>query len=496
MESRRPGVLCSTRFNLALICFLGCVIVYACRSNLSFALVCMVNSTAIDDGVQTKISACGRIAQTNTVDKIEGEFAWSKSTQGALLSAFFWGYTSSQILGGQLATIIGGRYVVGAAAIVNVIATLASVAAARTNIMFFIGLRAVLGACQGAMFPAMQQMWSVWAPPMERSLLTGVSFAGAQVGNVMVMPLSGILCKYGPFGGWPSIFYVLGLAGLVWAVLWFYCVADSPKTHRQITDEEREYIVDSLAENNGHESEIKRSVPWKSVLTSMPVWACFVGHFAGDWGAYMMATSLPLYMNDVLGYDLTSMGFISSIPYILYFVCINLGGIMADSLRNSGRLSTVNTRRLAQLFALGSQAIFLLLIGTANCGQETLVIIYLTLGIGLSGLQYAGVVVNYLDIAPSFVGPIFGLGNTISCAAGILSPLVMGWLTPTGAKEEWQMVFMVTAAILAVGGLFYALFADGEVQDWARSDNKTRILQEPLLIENGIDEKNGKVPLS
>ncbi|CAD5222603.1 unnamed protein product [Bursaphelenchus xylophilus] len=491
MEGRRPGVLCSTRFNLALICFLGCVIVYACRSNLSFALVCMVNTTAIDEGKSvTKVSACGTISQTKT-EKVEGEFPWSKSTQGALLSAFFWGYTSSQILGGQLATMIGGRKVVGYAALINVVATLASVAAARSSVVFFIALRAVLGACQGAMFPAMQQMWSVWAPPMERTLLTGISFAGTQVGNVMVMPLSGVLCKYGPFGGWPSIFYVLGVAAMLWTGLWFYFVADNPKTHKKIGEDERNYIVESLTESNGHDSDKKRSVPWKSVLTSLPVWACYVGHFAGDWAAYMMATSLPLYMNDVLGYDLTSMGFISSIPYILYFICINVGGVIADHLRNSGKLSTVNTRRLAQLFALGSQAIFLLLIGTVNCGQETLVIIYLTLGIGLSGLQYAGVIVNYLDIAPSFVGPIFGLGNTISCAAGILSPLVMGWLTPTGAKEEWQMVFMVTAAILAIGGLFYAVFADGEVQEWARADNKAKALQEePLLIEDG--EKNGK----
>jgi hypothetical protein len=46
----------------------------------------------------------------------EGEFVWSKSTQGALLSAFFWGYTSSQIIGGHLATVVGARLVVGVAA--------------------------------------------------------------------------------------------------------------------------------------------------------------------------------------------------------------------------------------------------------------------------------------------------------------------------------------------------------------------------------------------
>lgn len=58
--------------------------------------------------------------------------------------------------------------------------------------------------------------------------------------------------------------------------------------------------------------------------------------------------------------------------------------------------------------AFGFQALFLLLIGTAKCGQETVVILYLTISIGMSGIQYAGFAVNYLDIAPSFVGPIFG----------------------------------------------------------------------------------------
>lgn len=38
----------SARLNLALIGFLGCVVVYALRTDVSFAIVCMVNSTAVD----------------------------------------------------------------------------------------------------------------------------------------------------------------------------------------------------------------------------------------------------------------------------------------------------------------------------------------------------------------------------------------------------------------------------------------------------------------
>ena len=31
---------------------------------------------------------------------------------------------------------------------------------------------------QGALFPCMHTMWSHWAPPMERSKLAGVNYAG------------------------------------------------------------------------------------------------------------------------------------------------------------------------------------------------------------------------------------------------------------------------------------------------------------------------------
>ncbi len=55
-------------------------------------------------------------------------------------------------------------------------------------------------------------MWALWSPPMERSLLTGLTYAGCQVGNVVTMPIAGYLCKHGFAGGWPSIFYTFGIS--------------------------------------------------------------------------------------------------------------------------------------------------------------------------------------------------------------------------------------------------------------------------------------------
>ena len=74
----------------------------------------------------------------------------------------------------------------------------------------------------------------------------------------------------------------------------------------------------------------------------------------------------------------------------------------------------------------------------------------------ISGLQYSGFVVNYLDIAPPFSGTVMGMGNTLSCLAGILSPIISAKLTPNGTQEEWQLVMLLTAGILFVGSVAFS----------------------------------------
>lgn len=46
------------------------------------------------------------------------------------------------------------------------------------------------------------------------------------------------------------------------------------------------------------------SIPWKSVFTSLPVWAIVVAHFCENWGFYTLLTELPTYMKNRLHFDL------------------------------------------------------------------------------------------------------------------------------------------------------------------------------------------------
>lgn len=56
------------------------------------------------------------------------------------------------------------------------------------------------------------------------------------------MPLSGVLAEYGFAGGWPSIFYVFGLVGTIWSILFLFVVYEDPNTHPSITEQEKKYI--------------------------------------------------------------------------------------------------------------------------------------------------------------------------------------------------------------------------------------------------------------
>ncbi|KAL3112017.1 hypothetical protein niasHT_011295 [Heterodera trifolii] len=534
MTEKRTSLLLSKRFSLALICFAGCALCYALRSNLSFAIVCMVKegSPTVDDNGTTK-KGCGAGAvhgtteqqrqqpinesdmaisrfrrQTNRSaltdhhnDDVEqslpvplgpGEFDWSKQVRGQVLGAFFFGYLTSQMLGGLLAARVGAKSVILCSMLTASLLSLFSPGAARMHVSLFILIRALLGFSQGVMFPAMHCLWSNWAPPLERGLLTGVSYAGAQIGNVLVMPLSGVLCRHGFDGGWPSIFYLLGIAGLCWCLLWALTVANTPQRHSSIGADERQFIMESLGQRKDSEESVirrpSRPIPIGAIVRSKAVWAILIGHFAGDWGAYMMALGLPSFLNDVLGMQMTSMGFASAIPYVAYFAVINLGGHLSDSLLQRQLLSTLNCRRLAMALALGGQAFFLLLISFCPCGYDKLVITLLTLSIGISGFQYSGFVINYLDIAPELAGLLLGLGNTLSCLAGFLGPILMGWLTPTGSKTEWLTVFGITELILVLGALAFAVLASADVQPWAKREQTDDDEEEVISGQTKTDQ--------
>lgn len=89
-------------------------------------------------------------------------------------------------------------------------------------------------------------------------------------------------------------------------------------------------------------------------------------------------------------------------------------------------------------------AIFLIAASYAGC-NEILVVIFFMLSIGFTGFNSAGTILNMLDLAPNYIGPLTGVVNFVSTIAGMLSPYIVGVLTPhvSTTDESWQHNFSV-----------------------------------------------------
>jgi len=134
-----------------------------------------------------------------------------------------------------LAERIGGKIMFGGGVLVTAGLTLLTPISARWSVYMLIVLRVLEGVGQGVTNPSMYALLSRWIPPMERSRAVTFIHGGGQLGTVIGMPLSGVLCDHGFAGGWPSVFYVFGTAGCVWCLMWFVLCHDSPSSHPRIS---------------------------------------------------------------------------------------------------------------------------------------------------------------------------------------------------------------------------------------------------------------------
>ncbi|XP_077290054.1 putative inorganic phosphate cotransporter [Arctopsyche grandis] len=439
----RPGPI-GIRHLQAFLIFLGLVVAYGVRVSMSVGIVAMTDSNSSTADVQT--------------------FPWERSTKDTILSSFFWGYIISQVPAGIIAERFGGKLLLLISLTGNgIIAILIPLAAVNGGWGAVCACRVFQGLFQGFFYPSTHAILGKWAPPAERGRLSTYIYAGAQFGTVVALPLAGELC--GGAWGWPSVFYTMGIAAIVWAVLWFFLGADTPANSRLISKAERDYIQTSL----GQDGEVKHHpTPWKSIFTSLPVWALIVVHCGQNWGFWMLLTEMPSYMGSVLGVDIKSNGLLSALPYLVMWILSFVVSFISDYVINNKIVSVTVARKVAN--TIGHWGPGLALIGLSYTPADvTTAVGLLTLTVGLNAGHYVGFQVNHIDLAPNFAGVLMGITNGCANILSIIAPLSVGFfISPENESEAsaWRPIFFLSAAIYFLFNLFWLLFGTCELQPW------------------------------
>lgn len=214
------------------------------------------------------------------------------------MSSFFWGYVAFQVPASQLVQRFGPRILLFIASLICAISTIAIPFVSSIDWKVMLLFRALQGGFQGFLYPGAHMMIGKWVHPKERGFLTTFTYSGTQFGTVLVLAISGVLADT-PMG-WPSIYYVTGGVTVIWSIFWIILGCNSPHESSRISEEEKAYIESGLGASEGR----KLAVPWKSILTSVPVWALVMVHCGQCWGFWTFLTETPTFLKQKFNFDI------------------------------------------------------------------------------------------------------------------------------------------------------------------------------------------------
>jgi len=286
--------------------------------------------------------------------------------------------------------------------------------------------------------------------------------------------------------GWYAPFYVYGCAGIIWYMFWLWLSFEKPAKHPSISPREQLYIEKSLGDSKAKAPTIM-TTPWAKVFTSMPVWAIIVANFARSWTFYLLLITQPKYFKEVYGMNVAEGSTLAALPHLIMTLIVPFGGQLADYLRRNEILSTTNVRKIFNCGGFGGEALFLIIVGVTR--DKLTAVLALIIAVGCSGFAISGFNVNHLDIAPRYASILMGISNGVGTLAGMICPITVEQITKKhGSIEdieaEWQTVFLMASSVHFFGVIFYAVFASGEIQEWAKAtpaeENVEMDLEKPV----------------
>ncbi|GMR30777.1 hypothetical protein PMAYCL1PPCAC_00972, partial [Pristionchus mayeri] len=455
----------SQRLRIGLMLMLGLYVVVSMRLNLSMAVVCMVNSTAFPSTARSDLAShphaeesqpqCARRAEEMASNGYNGTLLWSPQMQSILFSATFYGSLATITVSGAIADKFGPKAILGGAASVYIIVTLATPFLSQYSYLAYFVSRLVMGLAEGFVFPCLGSMAGRWFPPNERSTMAAIYTSGNQLAASLSSVISAGLCS-SPLG-WPAIFYLFGALGLVWLVGWCIVATNVPDENAFISVRETLYLREAI-----QRKKKVSAVPWRAMLTSKPIYACLSAQFAFNFSATIMQGFLPTYFRDELLLPLGQNGLYTTIPFISQLVTKNTISIIADKLKQKKILKPTDCAKIFQTISSFGAAISMMCLAILpSCERPWLAAIFLTLYGAFFSCGIPGFFTSLLSIAPQYSGTMTSVGMTAGSIANVLGPLWLSLVMLMKTRYTWPIVFFTCGILNVIAGIIFYFFGNG-----------------------------------
>ncbi|SCD21692.1 D-galactonate transporter [Proteiniphilum saccharofermentans] len=384
------------------------------------------------------LNALDRNAFAILASTIQGEFNWSDIDYANLTSVFVFSYTLMYALSGKIIDRIGTRKGFGIA--VGSWSFVAAMHAVVHSLAQFSIVRFFLGITESANFPAGVKASTEWFPLKERALAIGIFNAGTAIGAAVAVPLVSFLALA---FGWRIAFLATGILGFVWLFFWLRNY-HRPQDHPNITQEEKEYILQDDTPKTEREGEEK--IKLKDLLKKKETWGCFSARIFIDPVTYFLLFWIPKYLQDVQGLSLKELGFAAWLPYTAMGLGTILGGYIPKLLIERRGWTLNKSRKTVMVTA---SVLIPLLCFFLFSGANPIVAVLLISGIMLSHGLWANITIPS-EIYPKQVqATLTGIGGTLGGITGVISQQVIG---STITSHSYMPIFMY------IGGAYLISF--------------------------------------
>ncbi len=366
--------------------------------------------------VLSMITFLDRIALSSASGSIMSDLHLSTVQWGWILGMFTLSYGLFEVPTGWLGDKIGGKKVLIRVVIWWSFFTILT--GFSTGFIMLLIVRTLFGMGEAGAYPNTSIILSKYFPVIERgraqAIIWGASRIGAALTPFVVLPLQQ---RY----SWHIPFYILGAAGIIWALFWLFWHKEEPTEVKDIEPKELEYILAHrdlpivLEEN-------KKSY-W-SIFESRNIWYLLGMYICYAIGAYFFQSWFHTYLEKGRLIPKNQLIWASSIPYLLAGLgCLSGGWLSDKAVLKYGKKWGRRIVPMIGLFVSG-----LCMIGASLVADNTIAII--ALGIGMAFMDVTAPVAwaVAMDLGGLKSGSVSGSMNAAGLTAAYLSTVIFGYL--------------------------------------------------------------------
>ncbi|PYV88066.1 MAG: hypothetical protein DMG05_16255 [Acidobacteria bacterium] len=407
MVSSDPKIQYQGRWAVVSLLFLGVLVSYIDRGNLSIAAVPIMKDLKL-----------------------------SPAVMGTLMSAFFWSYSLLQIPAGYLIDRFGYKWTYGAAFILwSLASTGIGLAHSFYQILF---LRLLLGVGEAVAGPASLSFIKRHFQPEEQGLPTSIYVSGMMVGPAIGALLGGLFLHE---LGWRPLFVLTGLIGFVWLLPWLLVVRPnyeeaSPRAIRKIT------------------MTARTTLPWRELAFSSLAWGITINVFFYSYFWYFCLTWLPSYLLMVHDFSFLRMGTYMALPLVGMALVSTICGRAADRLIVRSQQPFLIRKTFIVVGMILASAILLLLV-VKNTFTLFPVLLISLMGLGVAAGNYWSL--TQLISPPDWIGRVAGYQNMVAQFAGICAPALTGYLVGESRRFELSIFFAGISPLVAASVVFFLI---------------------------------------